>query len=132
NGHRFVWTQSWYPVTALDYLDPARPHQATLLGHSLVVWRDADGQWRCFQDSCPHRAAPLSGKPGGPPAEGRIHPVTKNLECAYHGWQFGGSGAAREIPQSEPGAPKATACASKRSCAASFPTAHAHGLLWVW
>ena len=110
NGHRFVWTQSWYPVvsgslagsprcvprrstpsssvppacppgwtctprlplvapqTALDYLDPARPHQATLLGHSLVVWRDADGQWRCFQDSCPHRAAPLSGKPGGPPA----------------------------------------------------------------
>lgn len=49
-----------------------------------------------------------------------------------HGWQFGGSGAAREIPQSEPGAPKATACASKRSCAASFPTAHAHGLLWVW
>jgi pheophorbide a oxygenase len=49
-----------------------------------------------------------------------------------HGWQFAGSGAAQEIPQSEPGTPMATACASKRSCAQSFPTAQAHGLLWVW
>ena len=48
-----------------------------------------------------------------------------------HGWQFGGSGAAREIPQSEPGAAKATACSSPRSCATSYPTTLSHGLLWV-
>ncbi|KAI3424952.1 hypothetical protein D9Q98_008334 [Chlorella vulgaris] len=123
-GTQFSWTKCWYPVTAVSYLDPARPHQATILGHNLVVWRDSSNTWRCFKDSCPHRAAPLS--------EGRIHPITKDLECAYHGWQFEGSGAARELPQSEPGSAKATACASKRSCATSFPTAEAHGLLFVW
>ena len=34
--------------------------------------------------------------------------------------------------QSEGGAAKETACASRRSCASAFPTAEAHGLLWVW
>ena len=28
-------------------------------GKELVVWRDAEGQWRCFQDKCPHRCAGL-------------------------------------------------------------------------
>lgn len=38
----------------------------------------------------------------------------------------------QEIPQSNPGPAKANACASSRSCAASYPTAVAHNLLWVW
>ena len=28
-----------------------------LAGKELVIWRDAEGQWRCFQDKCPHRCA---------------------------------------------------------------------------
>ena len=28
-------------------------------GKELVVWRDAEGQWRCFQDKCPHRCTVL-------------------------------------------------------------------------
>jgi hypothetical protein len=47
--------------TALDYLDPSKPHQTTILGYNLVAWRDSNATWRCFRDSCPHRAAPLSG-----------------------------------------------------------------------
>jgi phenylpropionate dioxygenase-like ring-hydroxylating dioxygenase large terminal subunit len=54
------------------------------------------------------------------------------FRCVQHGWQFEGTGAAAEIPQSEPGTPKTTACSSKRACAVAFPTAEAHGLLWVW
>jgi hypothetical protein len=202
------------------------------------VWRDSSNTWRCFKDSCPHRAAPLSGgSPGrchvharwlfaskalcidrrcwtltaaslnapaclpaclpacvpclcrgqdpphhqGPrvclckcaPASARKCTPRPLLSCrlqcglqfsncprckhllsivcqlpaachqasphhaappvsVQHGWQFEGSGAARELPQSEPGSAKATACASKRSCATSFPTAEAHGLLFVW
>ena len=34
-----------------------------------------------------------------------------------HGWQFGGGGAPQEIPQSDPGRPKQTTCASGRACA---------------
>ncbi|PSC68584.1 (2Fe-2S)-binding [Micractinium conductrix] len=75
DGSRFVWTRNWYPLTALDYLDPSRPAQLKVLGYDLVVWRDGSGTWRAFRDACPHRAAPLS--------EGRINPATKNLECAY-------------------------------------------------
>ncbi|CAN0541269.1 unnamed protein product, partial [Ectocarpus sp. 8 AP-2014] len=35
-----------------------------LLGKNLVVWRNKEGRWSCFDDRCPHRAAPLT--------EGRI------------------------------------------------------------
>ena len=30
-----------------------------LLGKDLVVWRNNEGRWSCFDDRCPHRAAPL-------------------------------------------------------------------------
>ena len=30
-----------------------------LAGKELVIWRDAEGQWRCFQDKCPHRCTAL-------------------------------------------------------------------------
>ncbi len=45
------------------YLDRRRPFPITVLGYRLVVWWDAvEGAWRCFEDKCPHRLAPLSGK----------------------------------------------------------------------
>ena len=37
------------------------PTAVQLLGQRLVLWRDAAQQWRCFEDKCPHRLAPLSG-----------------------------------------------------------------------
>jgi hypothetical protein len=43
-------------------LDPTRPTPVELLGMQLVVWQDGSGTWRCFQDACPHRLAPLSGE----------------------------------------------------------------------
>ena len=181
---RFTWSRQWYPLTAVDNLDPGRPTPITVLGTNLVVWWEAAGStWRCFRDVCPHRAAPLSGRQGcigvmSPPSapakapapsrtrttcrgQGqRCHgkpavricescwPSTLNavlfvvrhtffislsppLPLLQHGWQFGGSGAAQDIPQSEPGAAKATACSSPRSCATSYPTTLSHGLLWV-
>ena len=55
------WHRQWYPVALLDYLDPKVPHPIQLLGERLVLWRDAQHRWRCFEDKCPHRLAPLSG-----------------------------------------------------------------------
>jgi hypothetical protein len=46
-----------YAVAALEYLDPKAPNAVQLLGSRLVVWLDKDGQWRCFEDLCPHRCA---------------------------------------------------------------------------
>lgn len=54
-GSQFSWTRQWYPLAAVDDLDEMRPHAAQLLGMRLVLWRDAGGDWRCFEDLCPHR-----------------------------------------------------------------------------
>ena len=58
---KFDWARQWYPVAFVDDLDPTKPHPIELLGKRLVLWRDAQKQWRTFEDKCPHRLAPLSG-----------------------------------------------------------------------
>jgi phenylpropionate dioxygenase-like ring-hydroxylating dioxygenase large terminal subunit len=57
----FDFQHQWYPLAFVEDLDPGRPHAAELLGKRLVLWRDAQQQWRAFEDRCPHRLAPLSG-----------------------------------------------------------------------
>ncbi|XP_022685593.1 protochlorophyllide-dependent translocon component 52, chloroplastic-like [Setaria italica] len=62
---RFEWLDQWYPFAPVGELDPGAPHGKTVLGLSVVAWYDrAAGEWRVFDDACPHRLAPLS--------EGRI------------------------------------------------------------
>ena len=114
----FSWTQCWYPVTAIDYLDAAVPTQFTILGFNLVVWHDGT-DWKCFRDACPHRSAPLS--------EGVVvkKKHSKTLQCAYHGFEFNGDGKCVSMPQFP--------SSNSPFCAAvSYPTAVAHGLLFVW
>ena len=67
-----------------------------------------------MHDGC--RLAPLS--------QGRIEPSDGTLQCSYHGWRFSGSGRAAAIPQAAHDSPhvEETACSSKRSCAATYPT----------
>jgi Phenylpropionate dioxygenase and related ring-hydroxylating dioxygenases, large terminal subunit len=72
------WSEQWWPVAYLCDLDRARPSRFTLLERDLVLWWDREaGQWRAFDDVCPHRLVPLS--------EGRIN-AEGQLECPYHGW----------------------------------------------
>ena len=131
----FDWWKQWYPVALTRDLDSAVPTKVTLLGRDMVLWKEgpaaaaASGSpaaWRCFIDRCPHRMAPLS--------EGRVESKTGNLQCAYHGWEFGGSGACSKIPQADPDADQSEAVAlrSKRACATALPTQEAQGMIWVW
>lgn len=119
----FQWTQQWYPVAAIEILDPFRPHPVQLLGKSLVIWRDAQQQWHCFEDACPHRLVPLS--------EGRVE-ADGTLLCAYHAWRFDGEGNCTSIPQSKNAAAEANHCARDKACAIAYPTQEIQGLLWVW
>jgi len=115
------WTARWWPVTALDSLDPKLPLHVDLLGMQLAVWADSKGEWHCVTDRCPHRLAPLS--------EGRVKGDA--LQCSYHGWTFQADGTCGEIPQLSAEA-SAAACANPRACVDSYPTASSSGLLWVW
>ena len=53
---QFDWQKQWYPVAIEGNLGRA-PTAVTLLGTPLVLWRDGEGQIRCFEDRCPHRHA---------------------------------------------------------------------------
>ena len=119
----FQWTKQWYPVAVVDHLDHTHPHAIQLLGKDLVLWRDGDNQWRCFDDACPHRLVPLS--------EGRIE-SDGSLLCAYHAWRFNGQGQCIKIPQSQDAQTEEKNCANPRSCAVAYPIKELQGLLWVW
>lgn len=89
------------------------PYGFDLLGKRLVLWKDGQGEWRCFEDKCPHRLAPLS--------EGRIEPSDGTLMCSYHGWRFAGDGSCVDIPQSLDPKANAVACSNQRSCVKVHP-----------
>eukprot|EP00929_Paragymnodinium_shiwhaense_P014230 TRINITY_DN12211_c0_g2_i2.p1 TRINITY_DN12211_c0_g2~~TRINITY_DN12211_c0_g2_i2.p1 ORF type:complete len:906 (-),score=170.12 TRINITY_DN12211_c0_g2_i2:209-2890(-) len=95
----YDWFSQWYPVDFVETIDPIKPHKAQLLGMDLVVWNDGPvvngekqvGEWRVFEDTCPHRQGPLS--------EGVVTD-DGDILCAYHGWRFGGSGDCSKLPYS--------------------------------
>lgn len=121
-GEHFNWQKAWYPLAVVEDLDPGRPTKLELLGEDLVAWRDGGGDWRVFEDRCPHRNVPLS--------EGRVE-SDGTLFCSYHGWRFTGQGKLAALPQATPERLPALA-ANPRSCAAVRPTQVRLGVLWVW
>ena len=123
NEEIFQWTKQWYPVAVAKFLDPSRPHPLQLLGKELVLWRDGNSKWRCFEDFCPHRLAPLS--------EGRVE-SDGTLLCPYHAWRFDSDGRCVSIPQSKDKEIEAKNCSNHKSCALTYPIVENRGLLWVW
>ncbi|MEM8607942.1 MAG: aromatic ring-hydroxylating dioxygenase subunit alpha [Myxococcota bacterium] len=77
----------WYVLSASRDVG-IKPRPYLLGGLPVVSFRDVNGRPAVLVDRCAHRNAPLS--------LGRV--VGSNLECAYHGWQFDGTGACREVP----------------------------------
>ena len=65
---QYVWTTQWYPVRVAEDLHTDRPNALKLLGKDLVIWRDAQSQWRCFEDACPHRYANVVASHSAPAA----------------------------------------------------------------
>ncbi|CAM9136641.1 unnamed protein product [Sphacelaria rigidula] len=107
-------------MASLKDTDEERAHAVQLLGKNLVLWRDGQGKWACFDDRCPHRAAPLS--------EGRVE-KDGSLLCAYHAWRFDADGKCLKIPQSNRNGRDE---AQPAACAVSYPTKVAQEMIWVW
>ena len=105
----------WFIVATSAQLK-RKPLPVTLQGVPLVLFRNEAGQAAALLDRCPHRNVPLS--------LGRVQ--HGELECAYHGWRFDGSGACRAIP-SLVGSPE-----GKARRAPSYPTLEQEGMVWVY
>ena len=95
-----------------------RPLGVTLQGVPMVLFRDGEGKAAALLDRCPHRNAPLS--------LGKV--VGGQLQCAYHGWCFDGSGACRAVP----GLVGETEVALKSRAAEAYPCVEQDGYVWVY
>ncbi|KAL2470023.1 Protochlorophyllide-dependent translocon component 52 [Abeliophyllum distichum] len=119
---KFDWHAQWYPVMPICDLDKRRPHGKRVLGIDIVIWWDRnENDWKVFDDSCPHRLAPLS--------EGRIDQWGR-LQCVYHGWCFGSSGDCKFIPQAPRDGPPVHT--SSKACVAIYPSCVQNSILWFW
>ena len=110
----------------------------------LVLFYDNEsGKWKCLEDMCAHRFAPLS--------EGRIISGVKFdnqtkkesdttgskcsgktcIQCAYHGWEFDVAGSCTNIPQQEHNI-ASNEKKSFPSLVKSFEVKSDVGIVWVW
>lgn len=93
------------------------PVRLTLLGESLVVFRDTEGRVGVLDEHCPHRGASLYF---GRNEEGGIR-------CVYHGWKFSVAGKCLDMPTEPPGSPMCSKVSAR-----AYPARLAGGVLWVY
>ncbi|TXG65825.1 hypothetical protein EZV62_007100 [Acer yangbiense] len=119
---KFDWYSQWYPVMPVCELDKRVPLAKKILGLDVVVWWDKnESAWKVFDDTCPHRLAPLS--------QGRIDQWGR-LQCAYHGWCFNGSGDCKFIPQAPSDGPLVHTF--KKACVGVYPSTVQNEMVWFW
>lgn len=105
----------WTAVATSAAIGPRGRLRVHVGGAERVLWRDAGGGLRLFDNRCPHRGMRLSfGFVRG-----------EALVCLYHGWRFGADGGCRRIPAH----PDLEPPASIR--VAAFPVVEAAGLVFA-
>lgn len=78
----------WYLAVPGRELPRGKMLGKMLLGQSMLLGRDANGEVFAMRDICPHRGIPLShGQFDG-----------REIECCYHGWRFNCSGRLHSHP----------------------------------
>lgn len=111
--------QHWVPICLSEEVaEPdGDPVTARILGESLVVFRDTDGNVGVMDEACPHRGASLvygRNEEGG-------------LRCLYHGWKMDVRGNVTEMVSE----PAASGFAEKVKHKA-YPVKEWGGMVWAW
>jgi phenylpropionate dioxygenase-like ring-hydroxylating dioxygenase large terminal subunit len=105
---------AWYVAAWAGDLD-RRPLRRIFLDEPILLYRKENGDPVALQDRCPHRFVPLSlGTLRG-----------DEIECAYHGLRFDGSGACTLNPHGDHAIPDSLRVRS-------YPLVERHGLVWIW
>jgi phthalate 4,5-dioxygenase oxygenase subunit len=108
----------WFPVATSAQL-PApdcAPLRVSLLGESLVVFRDTSGAVGVLEELCMHRCVSL--------ALGRVE--KGGIRCLYHGWKFAVDGTILDTPNNT------NLRFRDRMKAPAFPVREAGGLIWAY
>lgn len=114
----WVLRNYWMPAALSDELIGPRPVvPVTLMGESLVLFRNGDGELGLIARHCPHRGADL--------CYGRLE--DNGLRCPFHGWHFDRAGQCVE----QPGEPEGSRMHESIK-ATSYPVVEAAGVIWAY
>ena len=105
--------QSWHAAALASEVSRA-PLERTVLDERIVLFRRQDGSVAALDDHCPHYGYKLS--------TGEI--VGDDIECAYHGLRFNGTGQCTWMPAQKQ--------VPERFCVRSYPTFERDGTVFVW
>jgi vanillate O-demethylase monooxygenase subunit len=106
---------AWYVAAWSREVTEQAPMERTLLGQTIVLFRDSQGGPVALANQCPHRFAPLAG--------GTIRGDA--IECPYHGLRFDRTGRCVHNPHGDGRVPSAARVAS-------YPLAERYGAVWIW
>jgi phenylpropionate dioxygenase-like ring-hydroxylating dioxygenase large terminal subunit len=107
----------WYLACLLDELEKKNPLHKTILGESIVFFRDQSGKIFALEDRCCHRNVQLS----------LGYVCGDHLKCGYHGWEYDGTGKCVSIP-SLPGEERIPASAR----VAHYVLEVKYTCVWIW
>ncbi len=105
---------TWY-VAAWSHEVTDQLFARRILDQPVLIYRKLNGDAVAIEDRCPHRFAPLHlGRQKG-----------NNIECGYHGLQYGPDGECVLNPHGDGKIPKG--CRVK-----SYPLVERYGIFWIW
>jgi renierapurpurin 18,18'-hydroxylase len=106
----------WYPVSWAGQLKPGTIMPVAIWQQAIAIYRDVEGRVHALEDACPHKGVALH--------KGIVQGC--HLTCAYHGWEFNGSGECVNVPY----LPKDQKL--PRAKARSYPVQEKYNLIWVF
>lgn len=114
-----LFRQFWIPVLLSRELpEPdCPPKKLTVMGESLLAFRDSEGRVGLVEPECPHRRANLyygRNEEGG-------------LRCVYHGWKFDVTGQCVDLPTAPP-----DSAYKDRIRIKAYPTREWGDLVWAY
>ena len=105
---------AWY-VAAWDHeVTNDKPFGRIILNEPVVMYRKRDGGVVALEDRCCHRHYPLH--------RGTV--VEDRIECAYHGFQYDGTGKCVRIPAQD--------AIPEGARVRRYPVAERYRWIWVW
>ncbi len=106
----------WYAVGWANQLQPNDVMPVKIWQQAIAVYRDECGQLHALEDACPHKGVALH--------KGKVQGC--HLACAYHGWEFNGSGQCVSIPYLR------AAQKLPRTQARIYPIQEKYDLIWIF